>query len=268
MVQCEGHVSANTLACELDFLSKRVSQDGKLNSFEWRHVNVALENGANTPYWHQLSQKKALVVLETWLTINSMEHDTHVIEYHLYLKTDSLTPWSSLLLEKLLDTQLIRNSAFYGTWMFCSMFLRACHWMLSWARWIQSAHTHTHTLYFLTLLQYSYLCLDLPNGLLTTGFQTKNEYEFLSSYMYNMPCTFYVPWSLLIISVKRTNYEALSSNFTYKVCQDITLQVHVNSKGFVTCGRTYFVTYDENCGLNMSWEDGNIIGTHCKLVSF
>jgi hypothetical protein len=44
-----------------------------------------------------------------------------------------------ILLEKLTVTQLVDNMpAFYGSRRFITVFARACHWSLSWARWIQS----------------------------------------------------------------------------------------------------------------------------------
>jgi hypothetical protein len=51
----------------------------------------------------------------------------------------SITPWSRVLLEKLIATQLVKKlSAFYGTRMYITVFTIARRWTLSWARWIQS----------------------------------------------------------------------------------------------------------------------------------
>jgi hypothetical protein len=55
------------------------------------------------------------------------------------LGTDSRTPWSWVLLEKLIDACLPKKSpASCGTWRFITVFTRVQHWTLSWARWIQS----------------------------------------------------------------------------------------------------------------------------------
>jgi hypothetical protein len=40
-------------------------------------------------------------------------------------------------------TQLVSKfPAFYGTQMFITVFVRACHWFLSWSRCIQCTHSH------------------------------------------------------------------------------------------------------------------------------
>jgi len=46
---------------------------------------------------------------------------------------------SSVLQEKLTVAKLVKKCpAFYGTRRFITMFTLACHWSLSWTRWIQS----------------------------------------------------------------------------------------------------------------------------------
>jgi hypothetical protein len=51
--------------------------------------------------------------------------------------------WSWALLEKLPIVQLLKNfPAFYGTRKFITVFTRALHWSLSWARSIQSIPSH------------------------------------------------------------------------------------------------------------------------------
>jgi hypothetical protein len=57
--------------------------------------------------------------------------------------TNSLTPWSQVLLEKPPVAQLLKNlPTFYGTKRFITVFTRALHWSLSWARSIQSIPPH------------------------------------------------------------------------------------------------------------------------------
>jgi len=50
-----------------------------------------------------------------------------------------LTPWSRVLPEKLTGLQLVKKFPIsYRTWKFSTVFTRACHLSLSWARSIQS----------------------------------------------------------------------------------------------------------------------------------
>jgi len=51
---------------------------------------------------------------------------------------------------------------FYGTGRFITMFTRACHLSLYWARWIQSTPLHPISLRF-TLILSSHQCLGLPS---------------------------------------------------------------------------------------------------------
>jgi hypothetical protein len=54
-----------------------------------------------------------------------------------------LTPWSRVLLEKLIGFQLVKKfPAFCGTQRFITAFITACHLSLSWASSIQSMPPH------------------------------------------------------------------------------------------------------------------------------
>jgi hypothetical protein len=54
-----------------------------------------------------------------------------------------LTPWRKVHLEKLIVTQLVKKfPAFNGIVSFITVFTKACHWSLPWARCIQSTPTH------------------------------------------------------------------------------------------------------------------------------
>jgi hypothetical protein len=65
--------------------------------------------------------------------------------------------------------QLLKNfPAFYGTRRFITVFTRALHWSLSWARSIQSVPSHPISLRSILILS-TYLRLGLPNGLLPFG---------------------------------------------------------------------------------------------------
>jgi hypothetical protein len=83
-------------------------------------------------------------------------------KFHTYL-------WSWALLEKLPTVQLLKNfPEFCGTQRFITMFTRALHWSLSWARLIQSIPSHPISLkIYINIVQH--LCLGLPNGLFPSG---------------------------------------------------------------------------------------------------
>jgi len=71
------------------------------------------------------------------------------------------TPWSSVLLEKLIVTQPVEKlPPFYGTWRFITVFTRAYHWFLSWTRCIQSITFQPSSLTSILILSF-HLCLDL-----------------------------------------------------------------------------------------------------------
>jgi len=119
----------------------------------------------------------------------------HIFHYLLSLETSgyilirrtlfiSLTPWSRILLEKLIIAQLVmKSTAIYGTWRFITVFRRAHHLTLFWARWVQSKPSHPVSLRSILIL-FSHLYICLLNGLFPSHFLTKILHAFLtSSYM-------------------------------------------------------------------------------------
>jgi hypothetical protein len=81
------------------------------------------------------------------------------------LSSIRLTPWSRALLEKVTNAQLLKKFlAFFETRNFITVFTRAHHWYLSWARWIQSTPSQSISLKPILILSYQ-LRLVLPNGL-------------------------------------------------------------------------------------------------------
>jgi hypothetical protein len=89
--------------------------------------------------------------------------------------------WSWALLEKPPIVHLLKNfSTFYGTRRFITVFTRALHWDLSWARSIQSIPHYPISLTFILILS-THLRLGLPSGLFPYGFPTNILYAFLFS---------------------------------------------------------------------------------------
>ena len=89
-----------------------------------------------------------------------------------YLITYLLTPWSTVLLEKLTGVQVKKFPALYGTRKFITAFTSARHLSLSWASSIQSIPLHPTSWRSIVILS-SHLCLGLPSGLFPSGFPTK-----------------------------------------------------------------------------------------------
>jgi hypothetical protein len=112
--------------------------------------------------------------------------------YHLEYIT-KLTSWSWALLENPPIVQLLKNfPAFYETRWFITVFTRALHWSLSWARSIQSIPSHPFSLRSILILC-THLRLNLPSGLFPSGFLTKILYSFLFSTI-RVTCPSHPPW--------------------------------------------------------------------------
>jgi len=116
--------------------------------------------------------------------------------------TNYVTPWSRVLLEKIIITQLVKKfSTFYGTHMFVTMFTRARHWSLSWAGYIQS--TTSHPLYLISILILSpHLCVGLSSGLFKFSNQNIVCISHVSHACY-MPHLCNSSWILRLISKKQ-----------------------------------------------------------------
>jgi hypothetical protein len=82
---------------------------------------------------------------------------------------------------------------FYGTRSFITVFIRAYHWSLFWARWIQSITPHPISLKYISILL-THLRLGLPSGLFFYVYRTKALYAFL---FFPMRATFHIHFILL-----------------------------------------------------------------------
>jgi hypothetical protein len=123
----------------------------------------------------------------------------YLIHFYLSIQntyglSNKLTPWSWALLEKPPVAQTLKRfPTFYGTRRFITVFKRALHWSLSWARSVQSTPSHPISLRsFLTLP--SHLRLGFLSGPFPTGVFTKILFAFLFSSCMPHACTLHTPW--------------------------------------------------------------------------
>jgi len=108
----------------------------------------------------------------------------NLFTYISYLFTCFLTPWSRVLLEKLIGFQLVKKfSEFYGTRRFITAFTSASHLSLFRVRSIQSMPLHSTTWRSILILPY-HLLLGLPCGIFPSRFPPKPELMFNKFFMY------------------------------------------------------------------------------------
>jgi hypothetical protein len=99
----------------------------------------------------------------------------------ILILTYLLTPWSRVLLEKLIDSRLVKKfPAFYGNQRFITAFTSARHLSLCWASPIQSITPQPNS-WRSTLILSSHLRLGFPSGLFPPGLPTKTLYTPLPS---------------------------------------------------------------------------------------
>jgi hypothetical protein len=92
----------------------------------------------------------------------------HALQLYNYL----ITPWSRVLLKKLISFQLVKKfPTFYGNRRFITAFTSARHVSLSWASSIQPRPPHPTSWRSILILS-SHLCLGLPSGLYSIMVQT------------------------------------------------------------------------------------------------
>jgi hypothetical protein len=98
---------------------------------------------------------------------------THI----LYNLLTYLRSWALLEKPPILRS-LKKFPAFYETQKFITVFTRALHWSLFWARSIQSTPSHRICLRSILIVS-THLRLGLPNDLFPSGFPTNILYAFL-----------------------------------------------------------------------------------------
>jgi hypothetical protein len=99
----------------------------------------------------------------------------------IWLHNITLNSRNWALLEKPPIVQLLKSfPATYGTRRFNTVFIRALHWSLSWARSIQSILRHFIPQRCILILSTN-LRLGFPSGLFPSGFPTNILYAYLFS---------------------------------------------------------------------------------------
>lgn len=83
------------------------------------------------------------------------------------------TKWNTVLPDMLTKAQVVRKfPAVHGTKRLTNVFIRACHWSISWARLIQLTHSHLISLRWILILV-SHLHTGFPCGPFPWSFHTK-----------------------------------------------------------------------------------------------
>ena len=173
------------------------------------------------------------------------------------LRNYLLTPWCRVLLDKLTGLQLVKKfPAFHGTRRVITALTSVRHPSLSWASPIQSIYPHPTSWRSILILS-THLRLDLPSGLLPSGFSTKTLYTPLSS-----PIRATCPAHLILLNfITRTILGEEYRSFSSSLCNllrspvtssllgpNILLLFHLPSRSFCvgTLNLVCTLTYPNN----------------------
>jgi hypothetical protein len=108
-----------------------------------------------------------------------------------------LRSWA--LLEQPPTVQPLKNfPAFYGTRKFITVFTRALHWSIFWARSIQSISSYPVSLISILIL-FTHLRLGLPSDLFPSGFATNILHAFLQvrGFLWNFVTSLFLWWGVV-----------------------------------------------------------------------
>ena len=164
------------------------------------------------------SDRPARILVATPTALRGLYYNTHLtlvgslkVPSLKCVLTYLLAPWSTVHLQKLTDSQLVKKfPTFYGTRRFITAFTSARHLSLSWASSIQSILPHS-TSWRSILIFSSHLPLDLPSGLFPSVYPTK---ALCTPLIYPMCAT--CPAHLILDLITRTifgeQYRSLSSS--------------------------------------------------------
>jgi hypothetical protein len=145
-----------------------------------QHIHLVPE-GVCSDWYPCLYQNAGIVFqigLDHFLPISISVFRNHAT---IFIITHS---WSWALLEKLPVVQLLNIfPGFYGTRRLITVFTRAIHWSLSWARSVQSVLSHPIVLRLILIL-FPHLRLGLSSSLFPSGFTTRILHSLLLSLMH------------------------------------------------------------------------------------
>lgn len=73
---------------------------------------------------------------------------------------------------------------FYKNWRYMNIFIRTCHWSITWIKWIRTINLHAVSLRYI-LVVFTQVCLNFLNGV-SLSFTFKIMYSFLNSPLHSI----------------------------------------------------------------------------------